>query len=86
VNTRLLVHLLALTDTDQEATREYDGCPTSFGLKGHFRSVAFNIFYHEPPHAISLHICTLKVGVGVLLAADRQSTSSSGYRVSFWDP
>jgi hypothetical protein len=26
------------------------------------------------------------VGVGVLLAADRQSTSSSGYRASLWDP
>jgi hypothetical protein len=25
-------------------------------------------------------------GVGVLLAADSQSTSSSGYRASFWDP
>jgi hypothetical protein len=25
-------------------------------------------------------------GVGVLLAADRQSTSSSGYRASLWDP
>jgi hypothetical protein len=26
------------------------------------------------------------IGVGVLLAADRQSTSSSGYRASLWDP
>jgi hypothetical protein len=28
----------------------------------------------------------LLVGVGVLLAADSQSTSSSGYRASLWDP
>jgi hypothetical protein len=26
------------------------------------------------------------IGVGVLLAADSQSTSSSGYRASLWDP
>jgi hypothetical protein len=26
------------------------------------------------------------VGVGVLLAADSQSTSKSGYRASLWDP
>jgi hypothetical protein len=26
------------------------------------------------------------VAVGVLLAADSQSTSSSGYRASLWDP
>jgi hypothetical protein len=26
------------------------------------------------------------VGIGVLLAADSQSTSSSGYRASLWDP
>jgi hypothetical protein len=26
------------------------------------------------------------LGVGVLLAADSQSTSSSGYRASLWDP
>jgi hypothetical protein len=26
------------------------------------------------------------IGVGVLLAADSQSTSKSGYRVSLWDP
>jgi hypothetical protein len=26
------------------------------------------------------------VGVGVLVAADGQSTSSSGYRASLWDP
>jgi hypothetical protein len=25
-------------------------------------------------------------GVGVLIAADRQSTSSTGYRASLWDP
>jgi hypothetical protein len=45
----------------------------------------------------STHICALKgkvevakahigVGVGVLLAADSQSTSKSGYRASLWDP
>jgi hypothetical protein len=26
------------------------------------------------------------VGVGVLIVADRQSTTSSGYRASLWDP
>jgi hypothetical protein len=26
------------------------------------------------------------VGVGVILAADSQSTSESGYRASLWDP
>jgi hypothetical protein len=28
----------------------------------------------------------LLFGVGVLLAADSQSTSKSGYRASLWDP
>jgi hypothetical protein len=28
----------------------------------------------------------LSFGVGVLLAADSQSTSKSGYRASLWDP
>jgi hypothetical protein len=30
--------------------------------------------------------CIPGVGVGVLLAADSQSTSTSGYRASLWDP
>jgi hypothetical protein len=33
--------------------------------------------YHNSGHG---------VGVGVLLAADSQSTSSSGYQASLWDP
>jgi hypothetical protein len=32
------------------------------------------------------HRLTDRLGVGVLLAADSQSTSSSGYRASLWDP
>jgi hypothetical protein len=31
-------------------------------------------------------ITILDIGVGVLLAADSQSTSKSGYRASLWDP
>jgi hypothetical protein len=41
-------------------------------------------------NAFGLHYFTRMeisiLGAGALLAADRQSTSSSGYRASFWDP
>jgi hypothetical protein len=35
---------------------------------------------------LELAIALQLLGVGVLLAADSQSTSSSGYRVSLWGP
>jgi hypothetical protein len=35
---------------------------------------------------VSGHLWISGVGVGVLLAADSQPTSSSGYRASLWDP
>jgi hypothetical protein len=35
---------------------------------------------------ISNYTIASTVGVGVLLAADSQSTSASGYRASLWDP
>jgi hypothetical protein len=34
----------------------------------------------------SMRDCYYGVEVGVLLAADSQSTSKSGYRASLWDP
>jgi hypothetical protein len=38
-------------------------------------------YSNPPPHRVVAH-----VGVGVLLAAYSQSTSTSGYRASLWDP
>jgi hypothetical protein len=36
---------------------------------------------------VSVHtVCHTYVGVGVILAADSQSTSASGYQASLWDP
>jgi hypothetical protein len=39
-------------------------------------------YSNPPPHGVAC----LAFGVGVLLAADSQSSSSSGYRASLWDP
>jgi hypothetical protein len=41
------------------------------------------LFWH---HILLSHTRLPQPGVGVLLAADSQSTSSSGYRASLWDP
>jgi hypothetical protein len=51
-------------------------------LVGHVaRMTKQNIFIDA-----GIHVLSSGVGVVVHLAADSQSTSSSGYRASLWDP
>jgi hypothetical protein len=59
--------------------------PSPTGLRTIFYCLKFETPATWRTRSLNLYR-SLKIGVGVLLAADSQSTSKSGYRASLWDP